>query len=371
MRIYPNHHKSLVQKVDRILTGEYSMKVDAMDVNSELMGTTKVPPISKTNGFDIEINYGLFINSDSFVPLCGNSMMALAALQGANDHGLAHNVLTPRLKWILHDEFKRRGPLFQQAFNIAEDWRVETQFVDMKRVAGPAFAALLNHFDKKDMDDLVRYVLYVGRLYLSDTEIFGQEMIDHLRTLRALAISHPVWDNHTIGMLWLQETNGKSGEWMQNEYMRNLLLNEVNPDFMHLRGAAWADAVQEVALAYYDKRWAKGHETDKMLSVRKMMDMIERLMFLLGPSDARDNGTNPCLDPWQDITLQFDQGEPDSDDSGGGGGGSGGTPMPSNGSEEDGEGGGGDGRGDRYSDIGNGTGTEGKDNGCRCGTCGR
>lgn len=391
MKINHRHHQSLLQRQDRILTGNYKLQIVEY-VTAEQGGPTAV----QTDGQNIAINYELVINDLS-------DPVRLAAAAGANAHALGHNLRTPRVENQLHKEFEKNGKLWRQAFNIAEDWRIECHVVDDSHVNGPYLAALFNVMDgliagvyKDQYSDLDRFILLAGRLYLADETIMGRSHVDYLRTLRDIAANDPIWENgkKTVGDIWneCQMTNH-----MTDSCIKIVLEQE---DLHFLTGRSWADALIDHAVMYHNKLWAMKHlghtPDDTHLIGSDMINIINRIMVLILPSVRvhnfpngssrgmlRNDGTNPHFELWQDVTFGF---EKSRDDGGQGNGNPSDTGNPGNGgknpSSDDTNGKPGEsgnvGRTDPKPPgedaprkSGRGEMAEDLKSDCRCGTCGR
>lgn len=361
MQINPSHHMSILQRQDRILTGNFDMCV------LEYQQVHDSHTLVQTNGVDIAINYPVF-----FAPL--NQPLVLAASAGANVHALAHNLRTPRMEYHMLDAFKNNGPLWRQAFNIAEDWRVECHVVDDSYVSGPLLAALFNHsrlVTKPSVREL--FVLASGRIYLSNPDLVGGKHAQYVRALRDLAAhEHP----QTVINEWrefdsIDATDPVSGA------LRDMI--EQHEDLYGLTGTAWANALIEHAIMYHDKLWSMRHLNHPVNEIyllgSQMCQIIDRITVLIGPCLQRANGTAPAFDIWQDITFQFDQ-TGQSLGSGDGEQGNG-QPQSSSGNPSDGDGKS-DGDGDGDDKQKGQSKSERSDkfandvfNDCRCGTCGR
>jgi hypothetical protein len=355
MQIKPQHHMSILQRQDRILTGNFEMRI--LEYQS---GHASHETLVQTNGVDIAINYS------DFTPLL--SPRVLAASNGANVHALAHNLRTPRMEYHMLDAFKNNGPLWRQAFNIAEDWRVECHVVDDSRVAGPMLAALFNHVtteQKNSPHEL--FILSAGRLYFADSNLVGDKHVEYIRALRDLAALDAA---QTVHDRWY-EFNSNGGQMTQATHAAF----SNNSDLHDLKGMAWANALIEHAILYHDKLWSMKHLghpiNDVYLAGSQMCKIIDRIMILIGPNLHNASGTGTCygFDVWQDITFLFDQtgGSPPPPSPSGGDPQSSGDGEPQAGDSGDDDAPSGDdksdGRGKSFSnDV---------FDDCRCGTCGR
>lgn len=386
MLIHPRHHQSLLQRQDRILTSNYKLRVVDY-VNPQQHSMTVV----QTNGQDIAINYMQAITNLS-------DPRRLAAAAGANSHALGHNLRTPRLEYQLKEAFNKSGKLWRQAFNIAEDWRIECHVVDDSHVNGPYLAALFDLMDNlsgghgADYTDFERFILTAGRLYLADEDIMGSDHIDYLKTLRDIAASDYIWDNgnRTVIDVWRQ--SGALRE--MSDSMVEVVLS--NTDLHNLTGKSWADALIDHAVMYHDKLWCMRHlghkPSDIYLPGGRMVEMINRIMILIMPAidrrynDGRivmlnDSGINPAFGLWQDITFAFDQSS-ESDGQGenvpgsgkeGNDAASGSSPSSKSGNEDQQSSGSGEDDNGKAKGKNRGSGFMQHMNSddCRCGTCGR
>jgi hypothetical protein len=353
MQIKPQHHMSILQRQDRILTGNFDMRILQYQEGHESHET-----FVQTNGVDIAINYR------GFTPLLDPRV--LAAGNGANVHALAHNLRTPRMEAHMLDAFKNNGPMWRQAFNIAEDWRVECHIVDDSHIAGPMLASMFTHAtnNSKGLSARDVFILTAGRLYLADADLVGDKHVEYMRALRDLA-AHEEVATVAMRVSQHQQTGGQITTAEQKIFNKHT-------DLHLLKGMAWANAVIEHAILYHNKLWSMKHlghpVNDTYLLGSQMCEIIERIMVLIGPG-SRDNGTTPAFDVWQDITFLFDQTGGDGSP----------TPSPGDGSPQPpgddppSDGGDGDDEGDEEDSKGRG-GSFGDgmfDEDCRCGTCGR
>jgi hypothetical protein len=354
MQIKPQHHMSILQRQDRILTGNFDMRI--LDYQED---AASHETLVQTNGVDIAINYR------PFTPLLNPRV--LAAGNGANVHALAHNLRTPRMEAHMLDAFKNNGPMWRQAFNIAEDWRVECHIVDDSHIAGPMLASMFTHVTnvlRGQLNDRDVFILTAGRLYLADASLVGDKHVEYMRALRDLAAHE---ESITVAMRFLDhQQNGGVITTAERKIF------DKHEDLHYLQGTAWANAVIEHAILYHDKLWSMKHlghpVNDTYLLGSQMCEIIERIMVLIGPG-SRDNGTSPAFDVWQDVTFLFDQTGGDGSPTPSPGDGSPPPPgdaPPSDGGDGDDEG---DGEGSKGRGGSFGDGMFNED--CRCGTCGR
>ena len=148
----------VLEKTDRLFICSTNLKVDWLDDPEQHPGWT--------TGAEILINFNYFDELDDD---------ALVALWGLNYHELAHVIMTPRIRGgfrtILPD------PNTNDAFNIMEDWRIETQMAGLFLSLEPYFKMTVNRLILKDHElkkrpgaqDWAVFTLVVGRMYLDQS----------------------------------------------------------------------------------------------------------------------------------------------------------------------------------------------------------
>lgn len=240
---------SVFQKTDRILLG--TLEIDVQAVQNADMGP------GWTTGREIFLN---------FEHIEGRTDRDLIAMWGLNYHELAHIILTPRIK----QELRRlvRDQYFGTGLNIAEDWRIETQFsalfLDAQRYFHISFADLI--VNRPDANEGDIYALAAGRLYLSAAS--------RERWRRKFAEAR---DGVEIGTMMPQELRDGIGA--------------KHPDLWSLSGDDWANRLRSVAEEYATLAWAR-EAPDARDRNRHLVSLAEQvaILTLTPPQDGGGGG---------------------------------------------------------------------------------
>lgn len=242
---------SVLQLTNRLLTG---------DPDQVTMGVVNADhPAGWTTGEIIYINYHhLEPGTDE----------ERAALWGLNYHELGHVLLTPRSRGDLRD--RGRMQWWATAFNIMEDWRVESQFAALftsaERYFDLMFKMLLANFKPHVADGHVRiFPLSCGRYYL-----------DPLLRKR-------------YELLFTRHLTGHTPRDFQPPALLELVKGTPHEGLLDTPMPEWTQRMQALADAYVQRFWSKSSK-DSQARNRELIDMVDQFMVLT-PWELIDDDT--------------------------------------------------------------------------------
>lgn len=237
---------AVLQKTNRILLGSTKLSVDPVSDPDMAPGWT--------TGAEIFINFGHIL---------GHSDEEMLAMWGLNYHELAHVMLTPRVRGKLREMV--RNPQFRTALNLAEDWRIETQFASLFEAADRYFQCtfktlILNAPPDKEIEI---YPLAAGRAYLSP--------VDRERWRREFVEQH---DGQT-----------------PRECLPAEMLADLKPHqqaLLDLDAEAWSLKLRAVGERYATQMWSKENRDHNQAIVQ----LVEELMVLVPWTSAQEGGNH-------------------------------------------------------------------------------
>jgi hypothetical protein len=234
---------AVLQKTDRILLGDVDLAVQHRD-------NPDMPP-GWTTGTEIVVNMHA-------IPSVTDE--DLVALWGLNYHELAHVMLTPRIKGKFRDLVREHE--FRVAMNLAEDWRIETQFASLFEAADRYFKCTFKKLviDGNDETKAMTYPLAVGRVYLATT------------------------DRERYRRRFVQEHAGKTPRDSFNEEQIQQIEGGPNAHLLDLDAEAWSLALRDLAHRYVSVSWSR----DDREHNQKLIGIIEQIKILVPWETSKD-----------------------------------------------------------------------------------
>lgn len=236
---------AVLQKTDRILLGDVDLAVQYRD-------NPDMPP-GWTTGTEIIVNM-------STIPAVTDE--DLVALWGLNYHELAHVMLTPRVKGKFRDLV--RDNEFRVAMNLAEDWRIETQFASLFEAADRYFKCTFKRLVINGEEDnkAMTYPLAVGRVYLPT--------IDRERYRRQFIESHA----------------GKTPRDSFTDEQAQQIAAGPYAHLLDLDAEAWSLALRDLAHRYVSAVWSRDDRDHN----QALIAMIEQIKVLVPWETSKDAG---------------------------------------------------------------------------------
>lgn len=275
----------VLETVDRIILGHIDLTV--IPNNDPMMAP------GWTTGVRIYLN---------FARLDGKTDASMVALYGLNYHELAHVILTPRMtgnlnKWA-------REPHNKIAWNIMEDWRVETQFAALFFSAARYFRItaqklIVNEKKSAQIGDHMMWPLLAGRFFLHP----GLRE----RARRAFAEHYKDSSRFTEMTAHEQQAIVTAATTDKNVGVYLALAN--------LKGEDRANKILELAEKYVVLSWS---QTNRNRNRSGPLDLIEQFKHLLPWNDMKDEsfglpmtgstgGTGPDIPVKGKPTTEFDE----------------------------------------------------------------
>lgn len=234
---------SVLQKTDRILLGSTKLTVDPVADPDMAPGWT--------TGAEIYIN---------FASIAGHTDEEMLAMWGLNYHELAHVMLTPRVRGKLRELV--RNPHFRTAMNLAEDWRIETQFASLFEAADRYFQCTFANLvvQAPEDKDVEVYPLAAGRAYLraADRERWRREFVKR-----------------------------HAGTTPRDNLRFSINLEPHQERLLDLDSEAWSLKLRDIAELYCTLMWSKEDREHN----QRIVHLIEELMVLI-PWASADEGDN-------------------------------------------------------------------------------
>ena len=237
---------AVLQKTDRILLGDVDLSVLSRD-NAEM-------PPGWTTGTEIVVNM-------HHLPAVSDEDMI--ALWGLNYHELAHVMLTPRIRGKFRDLVRDRE--FRVAMNLAEDWRIETQFASLFEAADRYFKCTFKRLviDGDKSDKKMFFPLAAGRAYLptADRERWRREFVQ-----------------------------GQAGKTPRDQFKPEQITElEAAPHtaaLLDLDAENWSLKLRDLADLYVTASWSREDREHNQMLIR----VIEQIKVLVPWADSEDAG---------------------------------------------------------------------------------
>ena len=237
---------AVLQKTDRILLGDVELSVLNRDNPDMAPGWT--------TGTEIVVNM-------HHVPAVTDE--DLVALWGLNYHELAHVMLTPRIRGKFRDLVRDRE--FRVAMNLAEDWRIETQFASLFEAADRYFKCTFKCLviDGDKADQKMFFPLSVGRAYL------------------------PTVDRERWRRDFVQLQVGKTPRDQFNaEQIKELEATPHTASLLDLDAERWSLTLRDLADQYVGAMWSREDREHNQMLIR----IIEQIKVLVPWADSEDAG---------------------------------------------------------------------------------